>query len=107
MNMARLYWSMQNARALLHEHLWHAITSKFAKFGIEWVYPGIYILRRVPKIAIESRKISFSRFTIKDTSSKILCCPPPAQRIAASCPTVTLTEPAHIAVTPRLVGINV
>src|SRR5437588_1766690 len=107
MNMARLYWSMLNARALLRENSWHAITSRFAKFGIDWVYPGIYTLRRVPKITIESRKISFSRFTIKGTSSKILCCPLTAQRIAASCPTVTLKEPAHIAVTPWLVVINV
>src|SRR5437868_7028859 len=106
MNMARLYWSMLNARALLRENLWHAITSRSAKFGIDWVYPGIYILRREPRITIVLRKISFLRFMIKGTSSKIVCSLPIAQRIAASCLIVMSKERVHIAVIHLLVVIN-
>src|SRR2546428_10809794 len=59
MNTVHPYLLMLNERESTHANSWHAITIKFVKYGIDWVCPGIYILRQEQKTTIALRKISF------------------------------------------------
>src|SRR5689334_3923109 len=49
MNTAHLYSLTLKERASTRVNSWHAITVKFVKCGIDWVCPGIYILRQAQK----------------------------------------------------------
>src|SRR5216683_5431103 len=106
MNTAHPYSLTLNERASTRVNSWHAITVKFVKYGIDWVCPGIYILKQEQKTTIALLKISFLRSTIRVISSKIQWNLPIAQRIVAFCLTAMLRAPAHIVAIHRLAGTS-